>query len=90
MIGLTIILFGGIWTLVLWVRKAVGWFKPYLMGRTSRSMEDSGAENDLNCRDQEVSEEKNVSMWPRNCSCNILMKNVDAFCPFIKSLPELK
>ena len=66
-IGLTMFLFGGIWTLVLWVRKAVECFKHCLMGHTSRSMENSGVECDLmNCGNQVVSEEKNVSVWFRN------------------------
>ena len=38
---------------------------------------------------QEVSVAKNFSMWPRDCSCDILVKNVAAFCPS-KSLPEAK
>ena len=39
------------------------------MSYPSRNMEDGGAENDLNCAGlaQEVSEEKNVNMWPRDC-----------------------
>jgi hypothetical protein len=51
-------------------------------------MEDSGAEGDLNCGDlaQEVSEEKNISMWPKDCSY-ILANNLAAFCPYLKSLP---
>ena len=31
--------------------------------------------------------EKNFSMWPRGC---ILVRNVAAFCPYLKSLPEAK
>ena len=40
-------------------------FKWGLMGHFSRSIEDSCAEDDLNYKDlaQEVSEEKNFSMW---------------------------
>ena len=34
----------------------------------------------------EVSEEKNFSMLPRDCPCDILVKNVLAFCPCTKSL----
>ena len=43
-------------------------FKWGLVGHTSRSMEDSINGSDLNCGDldQEVSEEKNISMWPRD------------------------
>jgi hypothetical protein len=52
-------------------------------------MEDFVAESDLNCSDlaQEVSLEKNFSMWPRDYFCDILVKNV-TFCPCLKSLPE--
>ena len=39
--------------------------------------------------DQGVSEEKNVSMCPRAC-CDILVKNVVAFCSFLNNLPEVK
>ena len=41
-------------------------------------MEDFGAVNDFNCADlaQEVSVEKNFSMWPRDCFCSILVKNM--------------
>ena len=56
MTGLSILLLGGMWTLGLWVRKAVECFKWDFMSHTNRSMEDSGAEADLNCGglDQEV------------------------------------
>jgi hypothetical protein len=39
------------------------------MEHPSRNMEDPPAESDLNCADlaKEVSVEKNVSMWPRDC-----------------------
>ena len=37
-----------------------------------------------------VSEEKNFNMWPRDCSCDILVKNVAALCSCLKSLPETK
>jgi hypothetical protein len=48
--------------------------------------------SDLNCADlvQEVSEEKNFSMWYKDCFCGILVKNVVTFCPCLKSLPEAK
>ena len=39
---------------------------------------------------QELSEEKNFSMLPRDCSCDILVKNVAAFSHCCKSLPEDK
>ena len=62
------------------------------MVHTSRSLKESGTECDLNCGclNQEVSEKKNFSMLPRDRSCDILMKNVAAFCPCPKSLPEAK
>jgi hypothetical protein len=55
-------------------------------------MEDSCTEHDLNCRGlvQEVSEGKNFSMLSRYCSCDILVKNVAAFCTCSKNLPEAK
>ena len=85
-IDLTMFLFGGIWTLVFWVRKAVGCFKHCLMGHTSRIIED------VNCGGltQEVSEKKNFSMLPRNHSCDILAKNIAYFCHCPKSLPKAK
>ena len=54
-------------------------------------MKDLVAKSDLNCTDlaQEVSVEKNFSMWPRDC-CGILVKNVAAFCHCPRSLPEAK
>ena len=59
------------------------------MDNPSRNLKNSGAECDLNYRDlaQEVSEEKNFSMWPRDCSCDNLVKNIAAFCPCLNSLP---
>ena len=44
-------------------------FKWGLMDHPSRNMEDTGVEGDLNCRGltQEVSEKKNISIWPRDC-----------------------
>lgn len=46
-----------------WIRKAVEHFKQDLTGHTSRSKEDSGAENnaDYGGSAQEVSEENNIS-----------------------------
>ena len=38
----------------------------------------------------EVSEEKNVSMWPRDHFCDMLVKNAAVFCPCLKSLPDAK
>ena len=61
------------------------------MGHPSRNMEEFVAESHLNCADQvqEVSE-KNFSMRLRGCFCGILVKNVAALCPCLKSLPEAK
>ena len=41
-------------------------------------MEENGTEVELNCGGvpQVASEEKNVIMWSRDCSCEILMKSV--------------
>ena len=57
-------------------------FKWSLVGYPIRYMEESVADSGLNCVSllaQEFSE-KNLSIWPRDCSCNILVKNVAAFC----------
>lgn len=61
------------------------------MRHPSRNMKESDAKDDLNCGGPapEVSEEKNFSMWPRNCSCVILTKK-SVFLPMSKSLPEAK
>ena len=69
------------------------WFKWSLRDHPSQNAEYGGVEGDFNyCRPagQDVSEGKNFSMWPRDCSCNILVKNVTAFCPFLGRLPEFK
>ena len=67
-------------------------FKWELIYHPCRNMEDIGVEDGLNCADlaQDVSEEKNFSMLPRDCSSYIVKKNVTAFCPCLKSLPEAK
>ena len=75
MTSLTMLFVGGIWkTLGLLVRKAVKYFLWGLMGFTRSSIKDSDAENnvDYDSPAQEVSEEKNVSLWPRDYSCDIL------------------
>ena len=48
---------------------------------------DAECDLDCGCLDQEVTDEKNVSMWPRDQFWDILMKNMAAFCPHSKSLP---
>jgi hypothetical protein len=52
-------------------------------------MEDFVTESDLNCANlaQEVSVD-NFNIWPRDCFCGILVKNVAPFCPCLKSLQE--
>ena len=63
------------------------------MGHPNRNMEDGGVEGDLNCvilLAQADSEERNCSMQPKDCSCNILVKNVATFCPCLKSPFEVK
>ena len=71
--------------------KTVGCFKHCLVGHISKSMEDSIAKSYLNCPGltQEVSA-KDVSMLSRDYPCDILWKEVATFCPFPKSLPEVK
>ena len=67
--------------------KTVESLKYYLMGHTSRSMEDSGAKSYLNCwRLTEKILENKFSILPRDCYCDILVKKVAC----LKSLPEAK
>ena len=82
------LLFGGMWILGLWVRKAVECFEWSIMDHTGRNIKDSHAEDDLNYQGlaQEATEKDNFSMLPRDCSCDILVKNLAAFCPCLKSL----
>ena len=63
-IGLTMLLFGRMWILGLWIWKAMECFKWGLMSHPSRNLEDFVSVSDLNCADlkQEVSKEKNFSM----------------------------
>jgi hypothetical protein len=61
----------------MWVLgKAVGCCRHILKGHPNRNMEDSGVEGDLNYGGlaQEVSEEKNVDIWPRDYSCDISLQ----------------
>lgn len=56
-------------------------------------MEDSVAGGDFNCVGllaQEDSVVENFSMWPRDSSCDVLVKNMAAFCNCLKSLPEAR
>lgn len=62
------------------------YFKCCLMGHSSRYIHDSGAEGNLNCGC--LAQE--VNMWLRDSSYDILAKNLTAFCPCLKSLPEAK
>jgi hypothetical protein len=72
-IGLTMLLFGRKWIWGLWIWKAMDCFKWSLMGHPRRNMKDFVANSDLNCGSLalEVFEEKNFSMWPRDCPCDI-------------------
>jgi hypothetical protein len=89
-VEVTIFLFGGILIWGLW--KAIECFAWDLIGHTGRSRKDSGAGGGLNCVDLalEVLEKKNFSMCPRDCSCDILVKNVAALCSCLKNLSEAK
>ena len=80
------LLFGGMWIWGLWVWKAVVSLKWGLVGHPCRNMEDFVAESNLNCADlvQEVSVEKNFSMWHKDYFCGILVGNGAAFCPLAK------
>ena len=80
------ILFEGMWIWGIRIRKAVECLKWDLRTHSGRNMEDSCTEDDLNCSGltQEISEEKNFSILPRDSFCDILVKNVAAFCSCLK------
>ena len=70
-------------TLDLQTKKAAEHFKWSLMGYNRRGMEDSNADCDI--PGQEFSGEKNSSSkWPRDHSCDILLKNVATSCCYTK------
>ena len=54
----------------------------------SRNMEDFVAEYDLNCAD--LFSVEIFSMWPRDYSCGILVKNVTTFCSYLKVCLRLR
>ena len=62
-----------------------------LMGNTIRNVEDIGAESnvDYDSLVQEVSEERNISKWPRDCYCDIFGKECDCFMPLAKVCPRI-
>jgi hypothetical protein len=77
----------------LWIRKAAECFKWDLMRCPARN-KDSGAECDLNSGDL-AQDEKNFNVWPKDYSrifrgLDNLVKNLIAFCPCSKRLPETK
>jgi hypothetical protein len=77
----------GLWNF----RLAAEYFKLHLMGPSSRSMEDSNVEGDLNCGDlAQMGSEEDINMWPRDHARDILVKNVAAFCHHSKYMPEAK
>jgi hypothetical protein len=86
------LLFERMWILGLWIWNTVKCFKCGLMGHPSRNIQEFVAGSNLNCVDlvQEISKEKNFSMWHKECFCGILVKNMATFCPCLKSLPEAK
>lgn len=66
-------------------------FKWGLIGHTGRDVENSATESNLGYGGpaQEGSE-KTISKCPRDCSCDILLKNMNAFCSCPKNLSETK
>ena len=91
-IGLTMLLFGRMWILSLWSWTALKCFKIkwILMVYPGRNMEHFVAGSNLNCAVlvQEVSEERNFSMWHKDCFWSILVNNVAEFFFVWRNLPE--
>jgi hypothetical protein len=67
-------------------------FKWGLAGHPSRNIEHFVTGRILNCVDltQEISKEKNFSMWHEDYFSGTLVKNVATFYMCLKSLPEAK
>ena len=91
-IGLSMLSSGRMWIWGLWIWKAVECFKWGLMGHPRKNMEDFVTEWFELCRPgpRGFNGKLFFDRWPRDCFCGILMKNVAAFCPCLKSLPESK
>ena len=53
-------------------------------------MEDNGADLMNHGGSFKRIHRKNFSMLPKDCTCDILVKNVATFYPCLKSLPEAK
>ena len=88
-IGLTVLLFRRMWILWLWIWKAMKCFKRSVMGYPSQNMKDCCYWEWFElCRPGPILSVKNFNMWPRERFCDILVKNMAAFCPCLKSLPE--
>lgn len=64
------------------------------MGHSSRNMEESSADNDLNyvCPAQDAAEGNNINMnsWTTDHSCHLLATNVSTFSSCPKNLLEAK
>lgn len=85
MTGLAMLLFGRMWNILeLWPRKDIVHFKLGLMDNPIGSIGNSVSEGDLEYEGlaQSVSEEKTISKWPTDQTCDILVKNMTVFCPF--------
>ena len=77
------------WTLKIWVSKAIESLKWDLVSFPTRSMEGSDIQDGLSCGGlaPEILEKINVSMWPIYYSWCILMNNAAGFGPCLKSWP---
>lgn len=72
-----------------WSRKAVERCMQALRGHPSRSLEYSSAESDELWRLSSRSFRwGHIMIWAGDHSCHFLTKNVTAFCPGSKDLPE--
>ena len=60
--------------------------------KSSQVFDHSSIVGYLDCQKlaRNISEEKNFSMLPRDCSCDILVKYVAAFFSSLKNLPKVK
>lgn len=62
-----------------------------LVAHPSRNLEDSSAGTLWTMEGQlKSSEGTSVRNWAADCSCDVFAKDVAAFCPYPKNVPEAK
>lgn len=90
LIGLTMILIGRLWTLILRVRKAMECVKHCLKGNTSRSMKGRSAKSYSNCQGSLKGFQRRRILCCREILIVIFLWRKWLPLPFLTNLPEIK